>query len=109
MQEVIITKPTYEADHFKMSIIQWVWIGNWNCAVELMSNIWRGLRKWVLTTLIDITEPNLYLTYQLYIVTLSHEVIYCHAPLPKYAGAETRHESATHIRKENPSRIRAKP
>jgi len=28
---------------------------------------------------------------------------------PKYAGAETRHESATHIRKKITSRIRAKP
>ena len=28
---------------------------------------------------------------------------------PKYAGAEARHESATHIRKENTSRICAKP
>ena len=44
---------------------------------------------------------------------LNNWVVYicvCVKPrFPKYAGAESRRESATHIREENTSRIHAKP
>ena len=38
-----------------------------------------------------------------------HFLYYCHAPLPKIRGTESGRESATHLRKKNTSRIRAKP